>query len=39
MCARTNGKRTLYVCSRYTKTNGAECDNNAVDGEALTVLC
>ncbi len=34
MYARTSGSRPLYVCGRYMKTDGAECDHNAVDGEA-----
>jgi hypothetical protein len=31
----TSGKRALYLCGRYNRTAGAECDHNAVDAEAL----
>jgi len=34
MYSRSSGKRRLYVCGRYTKSGGAECNNNAVDAEA-----
>lgn len=34
MYSRPSGKRRLYVCGRYTKSGGAECNNNAVDAEA-----
>lgn len=33
--ARENGKRRMYVCGRYMRTSGAECENNAVDAEAI----
>jgi hypothetical protein len=33
--ARENGKRRMYVCGRYMKSAGAECENNAVDAEAM----
>jgi hypothetical protein len=32
---RRHGQRPIYVCGRYMRTEGAECENNAVDGEAL----
>jgi DNA invertase Pin-like site-specific DNA recombinase len=32
---RLHGQRPLYVCGRYARTEGAECHNNAVDGEAV----
>jgi hypothetical protein len=31
----TQSGRPLYKCGRYMRTSGAECDNNAVDAEAL----
>ena len=30
-----SGNRLLYNCGRYMNTNGAECNNNAVDAEAM----
>ena len=36
MDARTSGKRILYVCGRYMKSNGSDCEHNSVDGNALT---
>ncbi|GMU34732.1 MAG: hypothetical protein AMXMBFR20_26040 [Planctomycetia bacterium] len=36
MYARTSGNRSLYVCGRYLKSGGAECEHNSVDGGALT---
>lgn len=38
MYGRTSGKRRLYVCGRYNRTSGAECENNSVDAEALLRL-
>ncbi len=35
MYARKHGERPIYVCGRYMRTNGAECENNTVDGEAM----
>ena len=35
MYARTSGKRRQYLCGRYLRTAAAECNNNAVDAEAL----
>ena len=35
MYARTSGQRRQYLCGRYLRTCGAECENNAVDAEAL----
>ena len=35
MYCRTSGKRRLYLCGRYSRTGGAECENNTVDAEAL----
>lgn len=32
---RANGDRRLYVCGRYMKTSGIECENNSVDAEAM----
>jgi hypothetical protein len=32
---RMHGQRPIYVCGRYMRTDGAECANNSVDGEAL----
>ena len=31
----TNGGRPLYKCGLYMRTAGAECESNAVDGEAM----
>jgi len=33
--AMMHGQRPIYVCGRYMRTEGDECENNAVDGEAL----
>ena len=30
-----NGGRALYKCGRYMRTEGAECESNAVDAEAM----
>lgn len=35
MYGRPNSGRLLYACSSYMRTNGAECDNNSVDAEAM----
>ncbi len=35
MYGATQSGRPLYKCGRYMRTSGAECDNNAVDAEAL----
>jgi hypothetical protein len=32
---RMHGQRPIYVCGRYMRTDGCECENNAVDGEAM----
>ena len=34
MYGRFHGKRAIYVCGRYWKTGGAQCDNNTLDAEA-----
>ena len=34
MYARTSGERPLYVCGRYLKSSGVDCEHNYVDGEA-----
>lgn len=34
MYARTSGNRPLYVCGKYMKSAGSECNHNAVDGAA-----
>lgn len=31
---RLHGKRAIYVCGRYWRTGGHECENNSVDAEA-----
>jgi len=35
MYGRMHGQRSIYVCGRYMRTEGTECSNNAVDGEAM----
>ncbi len=35
MYGSVHGGRKLYKCGRYMRTSGADCDNNAVDAEAL----
>lgn len=35
MYARSRGKTPVYECGRYMRTEGAECNSNAVDGEAM----
>jgi len=35
MYGRMHSQRQIYACGRYMRTDGAECENNAVDGEAL----
>jgi DNA invertase Pin-like site-specific DNA recombinase len=35
MYGRMHGQRPIYVCGRYMRTQAAECNNNAVDGEAM----
>jgi hypothetical protein len=35
MYGRMHGQRPIYVCGRYMRTEGGECENNAVDGEAM----
>lgn len=35
MYGRPNSGRLLYACSSYMRTNGAECNNNNVDAEAM----
>ncbi|MBI4305431.1 MAG: recombinase family protein [Chloroflexi bacterium] len=35
MYGRMHGQRPIYVCGRYWKSAGTECENNAVDGEAI----
>ena len=34
MYAKTSGSRALYLCGRYNKTAGCQCDHNAVDADA-----
>jgi recombinase-like zinc beta ribbon protein len=34
MYAKTSGNRRLYVCGRYLKSSGLQCEHNYVDGEA-----
>lgn len=34
MYGKTSGRRALYVCGRYMKTNGDACEHNSVDAEA-----
>jgi hypothetical protein len=35
MYGRTSGNRLLYTCGRYLNSNGADCEHNQFDGEAL----
>src|SRR5438067_2310869 len=35
MYGRMHGDRTIYVCGRYMRTEGSECENNAIDGDAM----
>jgi hypothetical protein len=35
MYGRPHGNRSLYVCGRYMRSGGGDCNNNAVDAEAL----
>ncbi len=35
MYGRPHGKRLRYVCGRYTRTGGADCEHNGVDAEAM----
>jgi hypothetical protein len=35
MYGRMHGQRPIYVCGRYMRTEAGECENNAVDGEAM----
>lgn len=38
MYGREHGGKRVYICGRYSRTSGAECSNNEVDGEALLAL-
>jgi len=35
MYARSRGKTPVYECGRYMRTEGAECNSNTVDGDAM----
>lgn len=38
MYGREHGGKRVYICGRYSRTSGAECHNNEVDGEALLAM-
>lgn len=35
MYGRMHGQRPIYVCGDYMRTNGAVCENNTIDAEAI----